>query len=233
MDRRQALPLVISAVILLALAGFTLAHRSAGPLTDPEARAGDGPREAVDIYATSGEDQRITRPQSPPRRTPPSDGVHGTSNTEPGRGPPVEYDAPPTWRRRASRGGMRWAEFELPGARPADLVVFWFGPGGGGGVEANLERWKGQVESPTPAESRTLDAGPGITVTTVLAEGTIRSAMGSSPNAPVGEPGMALYGAIIECPEGPLFVKATGAQETIRDHEDAIVSFLQSFRVRE
>ena len=42
---------------------------------------------------------------------------------------------------------MRVAQYGLPGpAGEATLGIFFFGPGQGGSVEANIERWFGQFK---------------------------------------------------------------------------------------
>ena len=53
---------------------------------------------------------------------------------------------PQGWMQAAPSSRMRALQATIPGSGgPGELAVFFFGPGGGGGVDANLERWKGQV----------------------------------------------------------------------------------------
>jgi hypothetical protein len=243
MDRRQALPLVVSAALLATLGAFTLADRDAKPLPDPEARGRTGPTQAVDIYAASGDDERFSRPRAEERPDDPQADGHGAhpagrppapggAASPPAGGPPMAHDVPEGWERRTPASPMRWAEFGLPGEGPAEVVVFWFGEGGGGSVDHNLERWKGQVEATAPPVVDTFGLGDGVRVTTLAVEGTITSAMGANP-AFLGQPGFALHGAVIECPKGPLFVKAMGPAATLRAQSDAFLAFLRSFRVVE
>ena len=50
---------------------------------------------------------------------------------------------------------MRLAEHRLPSAEgDGTLAVFRFGPGQGGGVEANADRWLGQFQQPDGRDSR-------------------------------------------------------------------------------
>ena len=50
---------------------------------------------------------------------------------------------------------MRVAVWELTGDdAPAEVVIFYFGEGSGGGVEANLARWFGQFEQPDGSSTR-------------------------------------------------------------------------------
>ena len=61
----------------------------------------------------------------------------------------VRWTAPATWKAEAPRP-MRAATYSIPLAAGdqgiAECVVNYFGPGQGGGVEANIERWVGQMQ---------------------------------------------------------------------------------------
>src|SRR5687768_18162204 len=60
----------------------------------------------------------------------------------------VRWTAPAGWKAEAARP-MRAATYTIPLAAGdqgvAECVVNYFGPGQGGGVDANIERWRGQV----------------------------------------------------------------------------------------
>src|SRR5689334_49990 len=60
----------------------------------------------------------------------------------------VRWTAPAAWKSEAPRP-MRAATYSIaPVAGDqgvAECVVNYFGPGQGGGVDANIERWRGQV----------------------------------------------------------------------------------------
>ena len=60
----------------------------------------------------------------------------------------LRWTAPASWKAEAARP-MRAATYSIPLAAGdqgiAECVVNYFGPGQGGGVEANIERWRGQV----------------------------------------------------------------------------------------
>lgn len=64
----------------------------------------------------------------------------------------LHFAAPDGWVAETPTSRMRKAQFRLPGesgdaADDGSLVVFKFG-GGGGGVDANVERWMAQFEQP-------------------------------------------------------------------------------------
>src|SRR5262245_9338067 len=68
------------------------------------------------------------------------------------KGTTVELDglkstAPTAWKKQESTSSMRVAQFKITKSEgdPEDteMIVFFFGKGGGGDVEGNMKRWKG------------------------------------------------------------------------------------------
>src|SRR6266545_4943782 len=63
----------------------------------------------------------------------------------------LKWTAPAGWKAEAARP-MRAATYAVPAAAGdkdnGECVVYFFGAGQGGGVDANLERWKGQFKGP-------------------------------------------------------------------------------------
>lgn len=114
--------------------------------------------------------------------------------------------------------GMRAAQLEFPapdGKGSAEAVFFHF-PGGGGGVQANIDRWFNQFEGGKEkigGKSEKKKVGKGD-VTYVEAEGTYNSGMPGGPTTP--KPGTRLLGAIIESPEGNVFVRMTGPAAVVK-----------------
>lgn len=128
-----------------------------------------------------------------------------------------EFKCPEGWNWIPATG-MRKAQLQIPGkegAAPADITFFHFGPGQGGGVEQNIERWLGQFTDPREKiGAATAKAKVGETnVTMVEAKGTFSSGMPGGPATPL--PGYALLGAILESPEGDVFVKLTGPEALV------------------
>ena len=79
-----------------------------------------------------------------------------SAQQEGGQGTVVTLDGlksrtPGTWIEVPSKG-MRYKQFRLPAAGgdkgEAELIIFYFGPGQGGGAEENIKRWKGFFEPP-------------------------------------------------------------------------------------
>jgi hypothetical protein len=134
---------------------------------------------------------------------------------------PLRLAIPKSWKNQPA-GGMRAAQWEVPGpkgAAAASLVVYYFGQGGAGGVEDNLQRWYSQFQPEgggkevTPkTESKTV-GGMKITLTEV--EGRYVASMMPGSAEKNDEPGWMLLGAIAETPAGPYYFKLTGPKATV------------------
>jgi len=146
----------------------------------------------------------------------------------------ISFAAPPSWRREPPSSSMRAAQFAIPGGgneKDGSVVVYYFGTGQGGGVDENVKRWQGQFSDPSgtpPVPSVTRTESHGLKVTIVTVKGTYASGMPMGPSTP--EPGFALWGAIIENPQGSVFVKATGPAALIAREQPRFEALLASLR---
>ena len=78
-------------------------------------------------------------------------------------GTPVTIDGLPPPHPQSGRNcpppPMRFKQFTIPAAagdqNDAELVIFFFGPGQGGGTDANLTRWKGMFDAARRARKST------------------------------------------------------------------------------
>lgn len=154
----------------------------------------------------------------------------------------LRYEAPAGWQQEPVRSSMRRDQYRLPRVEGDDedglLTVFHFGPGGGGGVEANVERWRGQfsgadggpVADDAFSREETQVGGLKITVVEVRGRfGTHTMGAGGEDTTPVND--YALLGAIVETPAGPWFFKALGPAATIEKHRAGFMELLRSMRV--
>ena len=122
-----------------------------------------------------------------------------------------QFSAPASWKKVQPASNMRKAQFSTGGT---EIVFFYFGGGQGGGTQANVNRWIGQFENPRDIESTSATAGKNKTkITTVSAKGTYLS--GPPFGQKVPKAGFALRGAIIELPDGPVFIKMTGPAKEV------------------
>ena len=154
--------------------------------------------------------------------------------------PSLQYDVPDAWLERPTSSPMRVTEFQLPkvpgDAEDGELVVFYFG-GGGGSVEANLERWVNQMEQPDGrssfevASTTGFDAN-GLNVTLLEVPGTYVAAVNPGSPTRLNKPQFRLLAAVVETPGGPYFFKLTGPNRTVSRWENSFITFLRSARVQ-
>jgi len=136
--------------------------------------------------------------------------------------PPVEiaWQDPPSFRRVPPKNAMRKASYEVPHApgdtEDGELAVFYFGPGQGGSIDANVDRWvkqfSGVAQSDVKRADRVLKSGLRLH-TVEIVHGTFESGMPGTSGGPKKEYG--LEGAIVEAPSGAYFFKMTGPTKTV------------------
>jgi len=146
---------------------------------------------------------------------------------------PLRLAIPKGWQNQPA-GGMRAAQWTVPGGKEgeATLVVYYFGEGGAGGVEDNLQRWKGQFQPEGGAQQVSLKTEvktvAGMKVTLGEIEGRYVASMTPGSAEKNDEAGWMLAGAILETESGPYYFKLTGPKETVmaarKDFRGAIES---------
>ncbi|MCA9556572.1 MAG: hypothetical protein KC933_41500 [Myxococcales bacterium] len=138
------------------------------------------------------------------------------------------FALPSTWTAVPPASSMRLAQAAIPGG--GEFMVFHLGVGGGGGVDANLDRWVGQMDvtaGTTPQRERF--EGNGLVVHLIDVVGTLLpSNMGTGPAEP--QPNSRLIGAVIEGPGGPWFFKATGPGAALAAEREALLAMLRGAR---
>ena len=150
----------------------------------------------------------------------------------------ISYVTPPGWQKQPAASSMRVAEFALPradgDAEDAQLILYYFG-GSGGSVDANLQRWVGQMQQPdgqpssavAKKETRTVN---GLMLTLLDVSGTYiaETAPGSSEHH--NKPNFRLRAGVVETGNGPYFIKLTGPVKTIANWEKAFEQFVASLK---
>ena len=147
----------------------------------------------------------------------------------------LKWNPPTGWKSEPPRP-MRAATYVVPptagDTANAECVVYFFGAGQGGSVEANLDRWKGQILDPEgkPAEAkiakRTVHDLP---VTTIDSSGDYTGMGGPMAASKSVHSNYRLLGAIIEGPGGNVFLKFTGPARTIAARRPEFEQLLNSF----
>ena len=152
--------------------------------------------------------------------------------------PALTFDPPAEWIATQVASPMRVAQFVLPksagDAEAAELAVFYFG-GAGGSVEANLERWTGQMLQPDGrrsadvATTTTFTVGD-LAVTTLDVPGIYAAEVRPGSGMRYHKPEFRLKAAVVETPAGPYFFRLTGPAGTVAAWDERFVSLLESVR---
>ena len=147
----------------------------------------------------------------------------------------LTWAAPKGWSVAPSSSSMRVVTYRVPAtagdAEGGEVAVFFFGPGQGGGTQANVDRWVRQFTpekgSAAPGKPVALK-GAAVPVTIVTAEGTYASGMPGGALTP--KAGWALRGGIAEGQQGPVFFKMVGPRKTVAAATPAFDALLKSLK---
>ncbi|MBA3541507.1 MAG: hypothetical protein H0T79_17980 [Deltaproteobacteria bacterium] len=152
---------------------------------------------------------------------------------------PFSIMVPTEWTEQPISSSMRAAHFKLaaPAGKEAELIVFYFGDTGAGGIEDNIDRWLSQFVQPDGKATRdvakiekTKVAGQDATV--VSASGRfVAQAMPGATDA-VDKQDQSLLAAIVASPSGPYYFKLVGAKSTVDVHGARFRALLGSMKVR-
>ncbi|MCB1184925.1 hypothetical protein KDM41_15975 [bacterium] len=150
----------------------------------------------------------------------------------------ITFNPPAGWQNLGA-DGMRQAQFRLApvegDTEAAEVNVFYFGAASGGGVEANLARWIGQMQlpnggDPAAAASRSTFTADGMPGHVVSLDGTYMSGsmrpMGGGEKTP--KEGFRLVGVVLEGPQGSVFFKLTGPAATAGAMEGELMTMVQA-----
>lgn len=145
----------------------------------------------------------------------------GTPQGEPGKPEAggIAWEAPAPFEAQAPSSTMRAAQYVVQGTKgqePATLVVYYFGEGQGGGVQANIDRWVGQFDLPAgkkpEIDKRTVNDLP---VTLVDVTGSYQGMQMPGQPATGAQADQRMLAAIVEGPKGPVFFKMVGPAEVV------------------
>ena len=172
---------------------------------------------ALAVVAWNMNTPHATAPAAAPEASAPMpDGPAPGEDAAPAADPGLEWSVPRTWTIDSAQG-MRVATYLIPAAgsgATGECAVYYFGPGQGGGVEANLQRWMGEFEPLARHDLEQRQPG-GVRVTRLDARGTYVAHSMRGGEAPGEKPKWALMGAVVEGPKGDVFFKLTGPAATV------------------
>jgi hypothetical protein len=139
---------------------------------------------------------------------------------------------PAGWKEAATTSQLRFKQFTVPKVGDdkldGELIIFFFGTGSGGGVEANLTRWKGMFENGKDKVEE-FKVG-GVKVTYLDISGTYLYK--PMPMAPKAEPrpNHRMLAAIFESPKGPYYIRFVGPEKTITENKKGFDEWLKNFK---
>jgi hypothetical protein len=160
------------------------------------------------------------------------------------KGTPVTIDgltstAPAGWKEVKTSSNLRVKQFAVPkvegDAADAELIIFFFGTGSGGGVKANVERWKGMFKPPEGksiddvAKTEEMTVGK-VKVTYFDVSGTYLYR--SRPGDPKVEerPNHRMLAVVFESENGPYFFRLVGPEKTVTHHKKGFDEWLKNFK---
>lgn len=148
----------------------------------------------------------------------------------------LRLKAPDGWVSERPSSSMRVSQYQLPAAagdaEGASLVVYYFGAGQGGSVEANLERWISQMQTPDGRPSK--DSAKTETTTVNGLKVTLLDVSGAYSGGDMAgggagiKPDFRMRAGVIETPKGAYFIKLVGPQKTVSRWEEAFQEFVKS-----
>lgn len=141
---------------------------------------------------------------------------------------------PADWQEQPVSGGMRFKHFLLPrtekDTRDAEVIVFYFGKGQGGGVEENVTRWK-MTFDPPGGKSEALK-GTAVKTTVFDVSGTyLHKSRPMDTSIPAERrPEHRMIGVVLETPNGPYFVRFVGPEKSVAKHKAAFDAWIKGFK---
>jgi hypothetical protein len=150
----------------------------------------------------------------------------------------LTFTAPDGWQSRTAASSMRVAEFVLPGrdgAAAAELVVYYFG-GSGGSVDANIQRWLGQMQQPDGRATgdvavRDTKTVNGLKVSLLDVSGTYVAEVRPGATEKHNSPAYRMRTAVVETARGPYYVKLVGPAPTVAAWNAGFDAFVASLKV--
>lgn len=134
----------------------------------------------------------------------------------------LKWQTPAEWSAQPERP-MRAATYSVPAVsgdpEAGEIAVFYFGPNEGGGVQANIDRWIGQMKQPdggsSAAKAKVEKVQGAVALTMLDLTGTYLASSGPMMEVSAEKPNFRMIGAIAEGPQGAVFFKFTGPAKTV------------------
>ena len=150
----------------------------------------------------------------------------------------VTFRVPSSWKYTKPVERFRKAVVKLDpiegDKEPAELVVTAFA-GDGGGVEANVERWKNMFQAEDGSDDPVVEERAGKNVRVTVVEVAGRYVAAERPGAPkkFNKPGYRLFGVMAPSANGIYFFKMVGPEKTMKDARPALDELVKTITIVE
>lgn len=162
----------------------------------------------------------------------PAPAVGGSQEIQWGRVAKFTMTVPANWKQQEA-SGMRQLQVSIPkiGADAEDGEMVGFIMPGGGGADANIQRWVGQMGGPDSLKGKkNMKTAKGAEAIIAELEGTY-SAMSPRDGSPMApKAGYKMYGAFIATEAGEVYLKLSGPKDTIEAQKAAFEKMVESFK---
>ena len=148
----------------------------------------------------------------------------------------LNYEAPVPdgWIAEQPASSMRLVQYRVPGRgdEQAQFVIYYFGQGQGGSVEANVARWQSQFRSPDggavePVLERFTAHDNAVTLVELM--GNYARGVGAGPGEDFKQ-NQTLLAAVVETPSGNLYPQLHGPSPLVAQQKAAFRAFLRGLR---
>jgi hypothetical protein len=148
----------------------------------------------------------------------------------------LDYAAPVPagWIAEQPASSMRLVQYRVPGTgdEQARFVIYYFGQGQGGSVEANVARWQSQFRGPDggavePVVERFTAHGNAVTLVELM--GNYARGVGAGPGEDFKQ-NQTLLAAVVETPSGSFYPQLHGPSPLVAQQKAAFRAFLRGLR---
>ena len=142
-------------------------------------------------------------------------------------------EVPGDWVASKPSSDMRLLQFTVPATGDAkggdaEMVVYYFGQGQGGSLDANVKRWASQFSTPggDPVEPVITPLSGKMPATLVELKGNYARGVGMGPTGDA-VPDRMLLAAVVETPSGNLYPQMHGPADLVAAQKGAFVAFIE------
>jgi hypothetical protein len=147
----------------------------------------------------------------------------------------LKSKTPDGWKTSKPANEMQRAVFTLPKVEgdpeDATVTVYFFGAGGGGGIDANVKRWKELFKAPAGDKAKVEKIKVGdVDVTTVDVSGTYLSRPRPGDPNVTEKPDFRLVGVYFGSKNGPYYMRFVGPAKTVEKNKSGFDEWLKNFK---